>query len=437
MKILNFLFLIIFLSIFNAHGNVSHYSVDNIVKMEVNSTINPATLSYLKEAIKKTDKLSNPLLLIKLNTPGGLVSTTKEILTTIGSKKIPFVVWVTPEGASATSAGAIIASGAHQLLMSPGTNIGAATPITMSKELPEDARNKAINDLVALVQSLREARGKTGTAFKEMVEKASSFKAKEALEKGIVDGIVNSQSELISHLNGKEIVLNGKNRTLHLTSPHFEEVKMDLGQQFLDIFANPTLAYLLFIIGAALIYLELQAPGGFIAGAIGAVALILAGISFQVIPLNFGALALMGLSFILFVLEVYITSFGILTLAGIASLIVGSLFLYRTDDVYFELSRGIIFSSLSAIITFVGIITYFIIKNRRKDSTAYHDKTKQLANVIEISEQVGEDYFYEIKIGGEIWKAKSKDELEIGETVSVESKDTKNLIYQITKKSKE
>ena len=258
----------------------------------------------------------------------------------IGKSSIPVIIRVYPEGASATSAGAIISSSAHILLMSPGSNIEAATPINSDGDIKnKDVRNKTVNDLVALVSSLSEARGRSVTSFKEMVEKASSFSAEEALKKNIIDGIVSSEAEIKKVLDGLEIVFQGEKMNLRLDDKlTFIDLPMDLGQKILSFFANPSFAYILFIIGAVLIYFELQAAGGFIAGSLGAVCLILAAIGFQVLPLNLGAMGLIVLSFILFFLEVYITSYGLLAFAGLASLIFGSLFLFRTNDSLMDIS---------------------------------------------------------------------------------------------------
>ncbi|MEX0798035.1 MAG: ATP-dependent Clp protease proteolytic subunit, partial [Bacteriovoracaceae bacterium] len=294
------------------------YAVKQVKFLEISASINPATYSYLKTEIEKTKPALGDMVVIRLNTPGGLVTTTKDIITLIGDTDVPVAIWVSPEGASATSAGAIIAASAHLLVMSEGTNMGAATPIGMGGDIEqEDARSKAVNDLVALVSSLSQTRGRNAEAFSKMISEAASYGAEEALEKGIIDGVVNTQVDLAAFINGSTVRIKGQNVKLDIKEgADYQDKGMDPGQKILNIFANPMTAYILFIIGAALLYLEFQAPGGFIAGAVGVVLLILAAIGFQVLPLNFGALGLIVLAFILFVLEIYITSYGILALAG-------------------------------------------------------------------------------------------------------------------------
>jgi len=413
------------------------YPIYQILELKINSSINPATKSYIEQSFKKAHTEGFDLILIKLNTPGGLVSTTQEILTEFGESDVPVAVWVTPEGASATSAGAILSSGAHLLFMSHATSIGAATPIQMSGDIQQkDVKAKAINALVGIVQSMAESRGRNVKAFGEMVEKAKTFKSKEALEQKLIDGIVNNLGDFVDQIDGKKITLKGKEVTLNSKNPRFVEFKMDFGQQLLDIFANPGLAYILFLIGAALIYLELQAPGGFIAGSIGVVALVLAGIGFQVLPLNFGAMGLIVLAFILFIMEIYITSYGILTLLGLGALISGSMFLFRTDNAYMNVSYGLIFGSIAAIVIFIGAMALFFYWDHKKGEGKLKEDYYNLAGKTGIimsildSEESGWHY-YQVKIHGELWKAKSRSIYKQGDNIIVENEDKDNMILTI------
>lgn len=392
-------------------------------------------MSYLKTGFKKAQEENFNLILIEMNTPGGLVTTTKEILTLIGESEIPSAVWIRPEGASATSAGAIIASGAHLLFMSEGTNIGAATPIQMSGDIDKksDARKKAINDLVALVQSLSEARNRNAVLFGEMIEKAASFKAQEAKEKNLINDIVNTDKELFLAISAaKGVKIKGQEKALTLTSPVIIDFEMDLGQKLLNIFANPSTAYILFLIGAALLYLEFQAPGGFVAGAVGALCLLMAGIGFQVLPLNFGALGLMVLSFALFMMEIYITSYGILSLAGLASLVAGSLFLFRTDDAYLSLSHSLIFSVVLAIVSFIAIVVYLMVKERKNiGKEKFNDTEGEKGVVIKFLKKQEEGFLYQIKVHGEVWSALSEEELAVGAQIQTSEKRDDSMILRI------
>lgn len=412
------------------------YTITNFLEVIIDSSINPATYSHLKSAYKKIQSKEGAALLIKINTPGGLVSTTKKILNLMGTSKAPTIIWVAPESASATSAGALIASGAHFLFMSSGTNIGAATPINMNaKDLGDDLRSKAINDLVALISSLSQTRGRNPELFAKMVQDAASYTAKEAKAKNIIDGIANSTEEIYKQIAGKKFQLKGETYRVLLDKPKTEVLPMDLGQKILNIFADPNMAYILFILGAALIYLEFQAPGSFIPGSIGALLLLLSGISFQVLPLNLGALGLLVLAFILFVAEVYVLSYGALSVAGLCSLAFGSLFLFRTEDSYLTVSHHLILASTVAIaffLLFLGIFLYRDSRGRKRNENFYSksNRTAFISEDLGFNEQLGQ-YRYVIKVDGEIWSAYSDKKLEKGSVAKILKRHKRNMSFKI------
>ncbi len=411
--------------------------IDKIFAMNVDSSINPATFNYLQTGVSKAKKEAFDAVLIRLNTPGGLVSTTKDILTMLSESGLPIFVWVTPEGSSAASAGAIIASGAHILAMSPGTNIGAATPIELSQEIEnKDLRNKAINDLVALVQSLAESRGRNTALFGKMVREAASYKSQEALETKLIDFIASSNTEFIQKMNHSTITVQGRTSQLNVSATCLiKDYEMDLGQKLLNILANPNLSYILFLLGAALIYLEFQSSG-FIAGGIGAICLLLAGIGFQVLPLNFGALGLLILAFIMFLLETFVVSYGLLSIAGLASLIIGSLFLFRTDEAYISVSYSLIASAIVTIASFTSFIAFYLMRDsrRHKSSNNYYSLAGRHGVIVNLlPDEVGDLHYYQIKIGGEIWKASSQELLQVGDLCTIK-KESEALVLIINKK---
>jgi membrane-bound serine protease (ClpP class) len=415
----------------NSFAQYQDYPVRKILKVEINSSINPATYSYLKEAYARAFREDYEILLIKLNTPGGLVSITKDILTLMGGSETTTIVWITPEGASATSAGAIIASGAHILLMANGTNIGSATPIELTGEIKEtDQRKKAINSLVGLVQSLAESRGRNPEAFGKMVRDAVTYKSHEAMQNRLIDGIADKESDVIKILDNRLLTRRGQTFRMVPQNPVINPFEMDMGQNLLDILANPSMAYILFLIGAALIYLEFQAPGGYVAGSIGSVCLILAALGFQVLPLNFGAIGLILLSFILFFLEMYIVSHGLLTLMAVISLVTGSLFLFRTDNAYMELSNTVIFSAVSAISLFIILMGAYIFWDKKQHKLRENFYSKLGKHVV-VSAILQSDepgwFFYHVKFSGEIWKAKSKTLYKEGDSCKVLKEDTEEM----------
>lgn len=406
--------------------------INSIKELHIDSTINTAVHDYLRHNISKIRKGSDQLVLVKMNTPGGLVSTTQDIIQVIANSNTPVIIWITPEGSSATSAGAIIASSAHILIASDGTTIGAATPIQSSGDIQEsDVRSKAINALTSLVSSLSKSRGRNAKAFSEMIQTAKSFDSEDALKSQVIDKIINNKRDLIKYLNKAEI--NFKNHKLKFeidNSVEFNKIEMDLGQKILSVFASPQFAYILFILGAALLYFEFQAPGGMIAGAMGVVCLLLAAIGFQILPLNLGALALIALSFVLFILEAYITSYGIIALGGLISFICGSLFLYRTDDSFIDTYYSLIISASSAIVLYLFVVAKVFLSGE-KYKNKYFNMSIKTGVVFKLMSSEGGVYKYQIKINGEIWNAQSKTQIEIGKKVKVTKEDKNKMTLSI------
>lgn len=433
MKILNFVIITLLFLISN-FTVASEYEIKKVSIFKINSSINPATYNYLKTNLKKLSKDNGDMAVITMDTPGGLVTTTKDIITLIGELNVPVVVWITPEGASATSAGAIIASSAHLLVMSQGTNIGAATPVGLGKDIKKsDGKAKAINDLVALVRSLSKARGRNPDRFAQMISDASSFDSQTALKDKIINGIVNSQADLFKFVDKKQVTVLGEKYDLKFNPlAEIRTVQMDPGQRILNIFANPMTAYIFFVIGAALLYLEFQAPGGFVAGAIGAVCLVISAIGFQVLPLNYGALGLILLSFILFIIEIYITSYGILTLGGIASLVFGSLFLFRTENAYLDIQLPMVLSVVAAIVVYVLLIGMVIFKTRGQRQSFFNNEN-MFGHILKFLGKDGDQFIYQVKVNGEIWKAVTDSEFSDNEKVKIIEQDDEHIRVKISK----
>jgi len=415
------------LSLLPLIAQAEDYVVKNIKVLTVDSAITPATYDYFKQTFRGGS--SNEAILIELNTPGGLVSTTKDIITLIGNSDSPVIVWITPEGAYASSAGAIVASAAHLIFMSPGTNMGAATPIGLGGDIQEsDGRKKALNDLSAMVRSLSEERSRNPKPFEEMIREAKSFTDKEAIKLKFIDGVSSSRKDLISKLEGKSIRVKGKEMTLKLDSPQVLEAAPNIGQSILAVLANPELAYLLFLLGVALIYFEFQAPGGFVAGTIGFTLLILAAMSFQVLPLHWGSLGFIILGVGLLILEIFVVSYGLLTLAGLAVFILGSLFLFKGDEGFISIEYPVLLSTLAGVTVSVGLIAWYLIKDAKKQklNPSFFLPVGVQGVVVKVQGLTGM-----IKVRGELWKYKSEEEFSPGDKAEVIEAETENLVVKI------
>lgn len=424
-------FLIFVLGVLPFTGICSVHEIKEISLLSINSAITPATYDYLNQHFKALPKTS--LIVLKMNTPGGLVSTTKDIITMFGREKRPVVVWITPEGASASSAGAIIASASHFLFMSPGTNMGAATPVGLGEDIKEgDGRMKALNDLSALVRSLSHSRGRPAEPFEKMIRGADSYTDKEAEQLGIINGIVSNEQDLIVHLQDKTVSVDGVETKLSLSNNlQFKEYEATIGQKILEVLANPSTAYFLFLIGVALIYFEFQAPGGYVAGAFGLGFVILAAIAFQVLPLDWGSMGLILLGISLLVLEIFITSYGLLTLAGLAAFVVGSLFLFHGETGYISVEYPVMFSTLAGVAAAVGFILWYL-WNDKKKQTFTGDFFLPLGATGSVLTRISGDQ-YQVKVKGEIWNAEAEENMEIGDQVQITFVDPKQLLIKIKK----
>ena len=418
-------------------GHAENYAIKEISHLNVDSAITPATYDYLKYQFKNVPEGS--LILIKMNTPGGLISTTKDIITLIGAQNKPVVVWVTPQGASAASAGAIIAASAHFIIMSSGTNMGAATPVGMGEDIKEkDGKAKALNDLKATVRSLGQSRGRPTEPFEEMIEAAKSFTDQEAFKLKIIDGVVTQETSLKDLLDQKTFQLQGKKFTLQFgPEVYSKDYPPTIGQKILNVLANPSTAYFLFLIGAALLYFEFQAPGGYIAGGLGVILLILAAISFQVLPLDWGAFALLIIGIVLLIMEIFITSYGILGVGGVISFVAGSLFLFHGESGFISVEYPILISTALGVIAALALITWYILKDKKKQHP-HNDFFLPIGSTgIVLSSPDGNGHEYQIKVRGEIWRGQSQDVLKVGDTIQVIEIDSEKLIAQVKKVNKE
>ncbi len=425
LQILAFVFVVLPM---RAHSAAT-LEIHELAFLSVNSAITPATYDYLKQNFENLPDQS--LIILKLNTPGGLVTTTKDIITMAARKKRPLVVWITPEGASASSAGAIIASAAHFIFMSPGTNMGAATPVGLGEDIKEsDGRKKALNDLTALVRSLSISRNRPTEPFEKMITEAESFTATESLNLKIIDGVVSTQDEMLAVLNGRTFNLAGTETKLVVKNVLSKIYEPTIGQKILEVIANPSTAYILFLIGVALIYFELQAPGGFIAGTLGVCLLILAGIAFQILPLDWGSMGLIVAGIFLLILELYVVSYGLLGIAGVATFVMGSLFLFHGDSGFISVQYNVIISALLGVFLTSGLIAWFLWKeNKAKKPENFFLPVGADGSVLTVINERE----YQVKVRGEIWRAFSNESFKVNDPIVVSEVDTNKLIIKIKK----
>jgi membrane-bound serine protease (ClpP class) len=301
---------------------------DRVYVMPVSGIVDQVMQGYIRDGIAKAHREGAAAVVIQLNTPGGALDATREIVTTLLNAPLPVIVWVGPGGSRAASAGTFITMAAHVAVMAPGSNIGAATPIDSSGgDIGEDLRAKVLEDTNALLRSIATQRSRNVDWALTTVTDARSYTAEEAVAERGVDGVANSVSDAVQFANGRTISLNGTQTTLDLAGATTTDIPMNPLQSILHLLADPNIAFILFTLGFYGVLFELQNPN-WVTGILGGIAIILAFVGFGSLPLNVGGLLLIGLAVVLFIVEFTVTSHGLLTVAGIICFALGAAALY-------------------------------------------------------------------------------------------------------------
>jgi membrane-bound serine protease (ClpP class) len=376
------------------------------------------------------------LIVFKLDTPGGLVDATRGITQAILGSKVPVVMWV-PPGGRAASAGAFMMQAAHVAAMASGTNIGAAHPVVASGgDISEsDMKKKVMNDLLAQMRALTQLRGRDEQTAQRMIEESVSLTAHEALEANAVDIVVDDLDSLLAATRGRVVDVDGQQTTIE-ASAEIETVKMNLQERLIQFLSSPDIAYLLLVGGMLAIFYEVITPGGYILGITGAIMLLLGGIGLKMLPFNWAGVALVGAGVIVMGIDLLVGGVGILSLLGIAVLIVGGVFLFRTPGS--ELLRVSIAMLAGMAITLGLCFTAFallIAKSLRSKVTTGQEGLKGLD--VEVTEDLAPEGM--VKCRGEVWKARTKaDEknLRKGEIATITAMEGLTLIVEAKKATK-
>lgn len=386
----------------------------NLIK--IYDTINPGVQDYLESAVNRSSKDGAEFLLVLIDTPGGLMTSMRKMIQTIISAPFPVVVFVYPPGAQAASAGVLITVAADIAAMAPGTNIGAAHPVTAEgKDVPKTMNEKVVNDMVAFAKSIAEERHRNAEWLEKAIRESVSATAMEAYRLNVIDLIAQDVDELLKKLDGWEIERRGYKKLLHTKGIDVREMEPSFVHKILKTISNPTIAYLLLMIGLAGLYFELSQPGVILPGVIGAISLVLAFYALHAIPINYAGIILIILAVIFFILEIKIASYGMLSIAGLTSLILGSLMLFRTP----ETTSPIAYSVLIPTVFVVGL--FFIVVA----ALAYRAQT--MKPKIGVEALIGEEGVVEkplnpagtVFVQGELWNAESEEPIPKGVKVRV------------------
>ncbi len=399
--------------------------------MKIDGSINPAVASMISSSIETARDERSELLIIQINTPGGLLASTRAIVSDILESEIPVAVYVSPSGSSSTSAGVFITLAGHIAAMSPGTNMGAAHPVGMGGDADTVMIEKALSDAAAFIRTIAEHRDRNVEWAEKAVRQSLSVTESEALRDNIIDLIANDIDDLLTTIDGWEIETKRETRVLSTENAEIIILEMNWQQRFLNLISDPNIVYILMMVGFAGIMFEIYNPGAIFPGVIGVISLILAFYSLHTLPVNYAGIALIAFAIILFLLEIKVPSYGILTIGGIVSLLLGSIMLVDPDSAleYARISWTVIIPVTFFITAFfLFAISLGIRAQLRKPATGNEGIIGSYGEALEVLDPTGE-----IRVWGERWIAESfSGIIKKGERVKVVGVDNMKLKVEKT-----
>ncbi|MEA3491722.1 MAG: nodulation protein NfeD [Campylobacterota bacterium] len=418
MKRLLLLLLLVFVPIF-ATASV-------VIKLEIKGIIGPASSSYLKDGIAVAERQNAQMILIELDTPGGLSTSMREMIQEITNSSIPVIVYVFPKGAHAASAGTYLIYASHIAAMAPGTNLGAATPVSMmptpnigdsNASSSSTLEKKVINDAMAYIKSLAELNDRNISWALEAVKESKSISAKDALHYGVIDLMAEDTTELLSKLEGRSVMVSDRNIILKTQGALIEHFEADWKTRLLSIITDPNIAYILLIIAIYGIFFELMNPGGIFPGVIGLISGVIALYALNMIPFNYAGLLLIILGIAFMISEVFVVGFGILGIGGAIAFAFGSLLLFDAQTLGSGVSTPLVIAfSLVSLGFFIFVMHSILHSRSEKIVSGAEEMIDSSAEVLEVTNKG-----YRVRCHGEIWYAKSDVQLEVGQNVRVES----------------
>jgi membrane-bound serine protease (ClpP class) len=417
------IFLIAILSVALLGAKIVKAEPGDIYIIRIADAISPGTTEFIKSGIRTAEENGAACIIIELDTPGGLAESMRLIVQKILASRVPVVVFVSPSGARAASAGVMITMAADVAAMAPGTNIGAAHPVGAGgRDIDGAMSEKIINDMVAQAKSVAEKRGRNAKWVEDAIRESVSVTETEALKENIIDIIAKDTEDLIRQLNGREIKDRGK---LELDQANKVVLEETLRTKILRTISNPNIAYILMMIGLAGLYFELSHPGAIFPGVVGAIALILAFFAMQTLPVNYAGILLIVLAIIFFIMEMKIASYGLLSVAGVVSLLLGSLMLFDTDTTGIQLSLQVVLPTIIVISGFFVAVASLVFRAQRsKPATGSGGLLGEIGIVKKALTPEGKVFVH-----GELWNARAKEPLD--ETVKVRVVKVVDLVLEV------
>ncbi len=395
----------------------------------IDGVINPVVTGFVTKAINRSVSEGAECLIIQMDTPGGLDLSMRSIIKEMMSADIPIIVYVGPGGARAASAGAIITLAADIAAMAPGTNIGAAHPVALGGgKMDDEMAAKVVNDAAAYVESIATKRNRNKEWAIKAVRESVSITEKEALKINVIDLIASDLNDLLAQIDGREIKTAAGVKKLATKNIAFNHIEMGTRERILDTLSNPNIAYILMMVGLLGIYFELSNPGAIFPGVIGGISLILAFFSFQTLPINYAGVLLIIMALVLFILEIKVTSFGMLSIGGIISLTLGSLMLFDSPVPFLRVSFDVIIPVVTVTSACFILVVYLAIKaHRRKPTTGREGLVGKKGIAKSKIDPQGKVFVH-----GEYWDAVSDETISEGTKVKVtEVKDNEIKVKKV------
>ncbi len=377
----------------------------SVLVAKLDGAINPASAAFVKRSIERAKEKNGECLIVELNTPGGLLESTRNIVGEFLESKIPIIVYVAPAGARAGSAGVFVTMAAHIAAMAPGTNIGAAHPVDVEGKMDSVMSKKVTNDAAAFIRSIAEKRNRNLNWAEEAVRESRSITETEALDSNVIDLIAKNLDDLLTRIDGRQIKIADGTVTLHVKDAHIETLEMGWTERFLDIVSDPNFLLIFIMLGSAGLLLELYNPGSILPGIVGVISYILAFYSMHVLPINFAGFALITFAIILFLLEIKIVSHGMLAVGGAVSLLLGSIMLVRPSSAleFAEISWFVVVTTVVISTIFFAFLLGLGLKvQRRKPTTGVEGLIGEVGEAYTPLEPEGT-----VRIHGEFWHAES------------------------------
>ena len=388
-----------------------------VLRLKLDDQITPASAEVIESAVARAERDNASALIITLNTPGGLESSMRQIVSRIVSSRVPVIVYVAPSGARAASAGFVILISADVAAMAPGTETGAAHPVLIGGgEMSKTMEEKVVNDSAAFVRGLAAARGRDTQAAESAVRESHSFTDREALDKRLIDIIARDEWDLLAQLNGRAVTrFDGSQKVLQIANEKLTPVIPSFRQRLLMWLADPRIAFVLFAIGMLCVYFEFQHPGLVAPGVVGALAMVLALYGFHMLPINVTGALLIAVALALFVLEAKVQGFGVLGLGGVVAAVIGSLILIDVPNPEMRLPLGLV---LAVVIPFALILIVMVRLALRARQTRV---ATGLAGMIGLKGRAETAIEPEgrVFVRGELWRARSQTKIAAGENVRV------------------